>query len=224
MPNCPICNLVEATVETLGDIDAKAVTCKVCGRVRIDKLFIEDLQARLSSDPQSRARLVHWLRKRTAPQQPMALTRDLLETIIRQPLPAPREQADNLIRWLGDSLRENPGRTQRILMDLMAPTIGAFYAEGLIYVIRELRDAGLLYPPGGTPSDAFGLTFRGWDRYDELQRSHAEGPIAFMAMPFGNALIGTGVCRMFRPRSAPASCYFRGKTTWKGIANGGSPL
>jgi len=122
----------------------------------------------------------------------------LFERIISQPLPAPREQADNLIRWIGDQIRDDHGRTVRIPFDSVAATIGAFNTDSLYYIIRAARDAHLLYPEGGTPSEAFGLTFLGWDRYDELQKSHAEGPIAFMAMPFNDPLLE----RVF------AECFF----------------
>lgn len=43
------------------------------------------------------------------------------------------------------------------------------------------------------------LTFEGWKRFAELQRSHSEGPIAFMAMPFGNQFLDRVFAECFRP-------------------------
>ena len=175
MPNCPFCGS-EAIVARNGRIDLIRVNCGNCGKLQVDELFLAEVQERLANDRRVRPRLRHWLQKRPEQQGRLVnLSRELFERIISQPLPAPREQADNLIRWIGDQLRDDPGRTVRIPLDSVAATIGAFSTDSLFYVMRAVGDARLLYPEAGTPSEAFGLTFLGWDRYDELQKSHSEG-------------------------------------------------
>jgi hypothetical protein len=53
------------------------------------------------------------------------------------------------------------------------------------------------------------LTFAGWKRFAELQRSHSEGPIAFMAMPFNNALLDRVYAECFKPAVSRAGFELR---------------
>jgi len=46
------------------------------------------------------------------------------------------------------------------------------------------------------------LTFEGWKRFSELQKAHSEGPIAFMAMPFGDPLLDRMFVSCFKPAIA----------------------
>lgn len=85
MPNCPICNLVEAVVLPHGAIDVMMVNCGFCGKLKIDELLFTDLQMRFSGDSQSRTRLLHWLRKGTDRDQPVELTPELFERIVAVP-------------------------------------------------------------------------------------------------------------------------------------------
>jgi hypothetical protein len=67
--------------------------------------------------------------------------------------------------------------------------IGAIDDAGLYYVFRQIRDAGMICPSNASPTDPISLTFNGWDRYEELLRSHSEGSVAFLAMPFNNGFL-----------------------------------
>jgi hypothetical protein len=185
--NCPICG----SAWQLDPMpDAVRAKCKSCGTLKIDEVFLKTLSSRLSQNPQFTWRLRHWLWSRTDLSQPVELTAQLFERIVTVPLPPPREQADNLIRWLGDSLREPPGRRLPIgSPDHLAGIIGALDVEGLNYVISWLQKSGLTNVVTMPRARDIWLTFDGWDHYEDLQKSHAEGPIAFMAMPFNNQLL-----------------------------------
>jgi hypothetical protein len=130
--------------------------------------------------------LQHWLCIRRDRKTPVLLDDELLKRIDEERLPAPREQADNLIRWMGDELRQRRNPTVGLQYDanFLAALIGANDKEGVAYVLRELLKRQWIGPDLNSP---IGLTFAGWDRYDELYKAHSEGPIAFMAMGFHNS-------------------------------------
>jgi hypothetical protein len=187
MANCVVC-LKEAVVDRHPEIDAMLVNCSQCGGLQIDSIFFTNLPARLNSDPLCRPRVKHWLRKRKNRSAPLNLDEQIFQRFASQPLPTPREQADALIRVIGDELREKPGTIIYVKPEI-GEFIGAIDDAGLYYIFRQIRDAGFAYPPNANPTDPIGLTFMGWERYEELLRSHSEGPVAFMAMPFNNLLL-----------------------------------
>jgi hypothetical protein len=98
-------------------------------------------------------------------------------------LPSPQEQADKLIRWLGKNL-PGPGEylTYRDIETALIAIIGARSKGGSFFVVDSLRERELLL----VQRDPFGLTlsFRGWERYEELIRGSPSGRNAFMAMKF----------------------------------------
>ncbi len=131
--------------------------------------------------------------------------------ISEQHLPTAQEQADNLVQHIGEQLqsRQDPGGEAPFAPDELVATIGCFDRGGIWYLADELEKSGLLFfplrrgvnepmgPPVRVPppSERYAtigsvrLTFEGWKRFSELQKAHSEGPIAFMAMPFGDPLL-----------------------------------
>ena len=148
------------------------------------------------------------------------LERSFIEQIIaEQRLPTAHEQADNLIRHIGEQLelRQEPGGEAPFVPEQLVSIVGCQNERGIWYLVDELDRAGFLSFPGTLtpsalkdpgrqpPSDrtptisSVRLTFAGWTRFDQLQRAHSEGPIAFMAMPFGDPVLEHLFSNCFKP-------------------------
>jgi hypothetical protein len=111
----------------------------------------------------------------------------LTTRLLTENLPGLREQGNNLIRAAGDWLRSNdPAGFYKIDEGEMTARAGAFDQGGLRHLLQTLMSEDYLdWQLVGPDFLGLRLKSRGWDRYDELQRAHTEGNLAFMAMPFG---------------------------------------
>ncbi|WP_157572302.1 hypothetical protein [Nevskia soli] len=126
-----------------------------------------------------------------------------IETIVKQPLPRPREQADLFIRWLAENV-PGPGETVWVQPSTHSSIMGAKSPAGFGLVLRHLFDVGLVT---GKMSEAIGapgrahvtLSFSGWDRYEELRQGRATYRKAFMAMKFGDPTLDDVLERIFKP-------------------------
>ncbi len=129
-------------------------------------------------------------------------------------LPGAYEQADNLIRWLGDTA-DGPGDVTKVNARDHGAIVGSlFNFESFHLLIKEVQELGLVKaslghftyknPRGGTThlSDGMAhvtLSFKGWDRYEKLKRGSASGNIAFMAMQYRDPELDHIVNDHFRP-------------------------
>ncbi|MCK4978876.1 MAG: hypothetical protein KAS62_00700 [Candidatus Delongbacteria bacterium] len=115
-------------------------------------------------------------------------------------LPNPAEQADNLILYLGKILLNNFKDLDLKSNDklLICSIIGCMYEENLSYLLYELSKIELVnfstpqIERGNTrPLDKYlvGLTFEGWQKYEELKKDHSESKQVFMAMAYGNKVL-----------------------------------
>jgi len=127
---------------------------------------------------------------------PLLNVAECIDIIKAGVLPTPQEQADNLVRLLGNSLME-PGDTMELSFEGHGPLIGAQTKPGFFFVVEGLADAGLLRHKGGIVRNT--LTFKGWERYEQLRRGIPSGRKAFMAMKFGDVALDRIVDEHFRP-------------------------
>lgn len=138
---------------------------------------------------QNTAKLSYWLRHRSDSRSEI-IDLSLLKLILAEvKLPRPKEQADNLVRWLGETL-ENPEDTIRIQLNDIAPIIGAVDGAGVSYIVSHLIIKSGYVRNGDTrafPTYYLGLSFEGWIKYDELRRTSSGGRNAFMAMQYGDS-------------------------------------
>ena len=90
----------------------------------------------------------------------------------------------------------------------MAPTIGAFDENGLFYVLQELRDARQVRPSSPGAIRPVVLMFLGGIgiRVTEVA---CRAPIAFMAMPFNDALLDQVFTECFSPAASRAGFGLR---------------
>jgi hypothetical protein len=135
-----------------------------------------------------------------------------LETVLHilkaDVLPTPFEQADNLILWLGDNLRGDPGAEVELHPDVLPAIVGAASYAGYRFVLKQLLREGTV--EGVWVDEALNqkaaarcrLSFTGWERYDGLLRGASNSRKAFMAMKFDDPLMEKIFVEVFRPAVA----------------------
>lgn len=115
-------------------------------------------------------------------------------------LPSPQEQAEYLLHWLGTNLN-GPGESIKLTWKEHGAIIGAKSSDGFAFIISGLVSEGLI-PPGVTirtgAEASVTLSFKGWHKFEELQRGSSTGRKAFMAMPYGKPDVDNIVDNYFR--------------------------
>ncbi len=123
-------------------------------------------------------------------------------------LPTPQEQAENLIRWLGERLF-GPGQMLRITFDEVGPVIGAQTEEGFSFVVSGLSASRLLTGDVSFKDYNVTLSLEGWERFEQLRRGTPVGRKAFMAMQYGDPVLDQLVATHFRPAVAETGFVLR---------------
>jgi hypothetical protein len=116
-------------------------------------------------------------------------------------LPSVAEQADNLIRWLGEHL-PGPGAFEQVSHEEHGAIVGTLDKEGFLFIVNGLEGVGLVQTDRTLQRTSVTLTFAGWERWEELRRGAASGTKAFMAMQYGDATLTRIVDDHFRPAVA----------------------
>jgi predicted RNA-binding Zn-ribbon protein involved in translation (DUF1610 family) len=214
METCPVCLGAIEPGHTGDHGERVYVNCPACGHFGITRTAQSRLEQTAERWPAARAVLSHVIRTTvdTTPKCVGADTplfdRALVERILAaRRLPSIREQADNLVRLVGDTLRNvDPAGTAKFQCISAAAVIGAAGSGAVFALARALHDQRILVGLTHAQFLDVGLSFGGWDLYEQLQRSRSEGGIAFMAMPFGHAALDAFYQSCFRP--AVAECGF----------------
>ena len=122
----------------------------------------------LERDARNSTILGHLLRRMQTAQEWPLVNSDVVERIISSSqLPTPHEQADILVRWLGEHL-PGPGERMIVSFDHHGAIVGAFTVDGFVFVLKGLTESGLLESSlGGGGRANVTLTFAGWQRYEE---------------------------------------------------------
>jgi hypothetical protein len=143
------------------------------------------------------------LRKRADTRPPV--TEKILISILRNnSVPTPAEQANNLIKFLGEHLaspgglftmpRPSPALSEINTYGLLGIKTGKDEWNDLHFLVTSLEGHGLLkvnYAKGMTTShgtrkipESMSFTLGGWEKYEELKRFIKESRKAFVAMEF----------------------------------------
>jgi len=168
----------------------------------------------LESNVRRIAVLSHWIRTKhesiqadtLGHREAILLDEDLVDSIIRRPLPSPVEQADNIIRWLGENCETAGTRGTQIFIQpgTHMSIMGAATPKEFEWVLWHLFDTGIVQ---GSKTEAVGapgrgfvtLSFEGWEYYQELKRGATDSRKAFMAMQYGNKQLDKVVEEVFKP-------------------------
>ncbi|MEK6712084.1 MAG: hypothetical protein AABZ64_16065 [Nitrospinota bacterium] len=178
---CYVCLDEKATIK--GDLQ-QIVNCRRCGNYEIGRDLIEDLPDKLRTD-RLRAYLSYKIRQMQSGATRPILYKETIDALLGNvSFPRPREQADNLVRWLGTRLNQtDPTGWEKIGWPEGASLIGALSKEGF-YRIRNQLIQDKLLEIEQVDKEKISLTFAGWERYEEIMLGHSEERLAFMAMPF----------------------------------------
>lgn len=201
--HCPVCGNPQSAISDLGQMDAKQFDCPHCGVFRLPGTLIASLPTILRENDNSADKISHAIRKMERSSSIPKLTAPIVNEVLRQPLPRPKEQADLLIRWLGENL-PGPGALQLVNFSSHGSVIGAKSPDGFALIVDHLFDTDLVKgdpaPSAGNAGQAFvTLTFRGWDYFEELIRGQSEYRRAFMAMKFGDEVLTRIFSDVFQP-------------------------
>jgi hypothetical protein len=154
-----------------------------------------------------RARLSHLLRRaHVAGERRPKMDSDFVVRYIAdgRPGPTPAEQAERLIRLVGDHVSSTGTPLDTLPSDSYA-LIGLPNPAFAGYLALELLDGGIL---SGIPRQTIGnppsvlnvsLTLEGWTRYEAEKRGEFSGSAGFIAMKFGDDVLDTFVEKVVKP-------------------------
>ena len=126
-------------------------------------------------------------------------TTEIDRILASERLPGVREMADNFVLLLGDTQGGDPGRYCPWKAKRLCARLGAASADAVAYVVKELEGVGILDDRSSTATVDVRLTFKGWDRYEELRRGAVDSKRAFMAMRYGDAELNHVYLNCFKP-------------------------
>ena len=162
----------------------------------------------------------HRVRTKQGGDIPVMVSRVWLDHILQDGLlPNPIEQANNLVRYVGDEVSKT-GENVKALPEHIHATIGSVRLEAAIDLAKELHSKGWLRlnPQGGAgrigndphpvnfPTD-INLTLDGWKQYMDEKAGRFAGDYGFLAMEFDNPELETFVEEFLKPALKEALGY-----------------
>ena len=200
---CPICLWDTSSEGHRSSGDGRAgekFDCRRCGSFFVSRELLADLAHWLQrkGEDTKRALLSHAVRKMQRENAPPFLTTHIVEEILKDSLPSPFQQADNLVLWLGTHLN-GPGETLPIHSTTHQSIVGSRNSTGFDFVLEHLFASDILTGAlrtgiGFMNADAT-LTFEGWRYFDQLHRGATSSRKAFMAMKYGDSTLDRCVDR-----------------------------
>lgn len=196
---CPVCSSLLQNKSHTENWDA--YDCKKCGSYKLLGLA-ETVIENIGNDLK-RAVFSHALRKMQRDARSVEIDTELAERIVANgALPSAPEQADNLVLWFGENAKA-PGETMEIATATHQAVIGAASDSGVRFIVAYLVESGLLVKGSETYDidmcvEAM-LSVAGWGRYAQLKGGIAKSRKAFMAMPYGDAVLDGIVANIFKP-------------------------
>ena len=206
MPECPVCR---REAEVRDNLDPKHVNCQTCGQFSMTATAAAVWPAQCGDNPERVPLLSHAIRKRQRAETPPTFDSNLVKQIISESsLPAIAQQADNLVLFMG-RMCKTPEARINIDKAACAAIIGAQSPDTARWFAAHLAEQGYLHLPGGEGLEHVGLTFKGWQHYEQLRRAAKDSRTAFMAMPFGNADLDRLFADYYRPAAGLAGYELR---------------
>lgn len=208
--HCPVCRsalLVQKVGE--GTRDADRFSCPMCGDFILTRTAVINTASTTDGDIEAETKISHAIRKAQQPNKAIPeFDSYAIDKILESELPRPAEQANLLMRWLGDNAPD-PGDRTSLRGATHRTIIGSKNPDGFFLIIQHLLDEGLIGGPISKTRGADGnalvhLTFRGWERYEDLNKGSASHGKAFMAMEYDDALLDSVVDNVFKPAAKRA--------------------
>ncbi len=200
---CPVCQSEPTKREPDNrGRDVIHFTCPLCGEYTFSRTLVEDIAHTLRTVPASALKISHAIRLMQQSTKRPELYTNTIEEVLKITLPKPKEQADLMIRWLGENL-PSPGKVIDINAAHHMTIMGAKSPEGFMLVLQHLLATELICGHmnnniSSRHSIIGTLSFKGWSYYEELKLGKTHYRKAFMAMKFGDAELNSIVENVFK--------------------------
>lgn len=207
--DCPVCGRPLSEPPSRRDrpgADLAFYSCRHCGRFGLTRHAAINLANSLDLSHDSHGRraptFAHALQRMQMGQEwPLVDARTVAGILSTAVLPSVAEQADNLIRWLGEHL-PGPGAFEQVSHEEHGAIVGTLDKDGFLFIVNGLEGTGLVQTDRALRRTSVTLTFAGWERWEELRRGAPSGTKAFMAMQYGDATLTRIVDEHLRPAVA----------------------
>lgn len=223
MMDCAICGL---TLLAQQGSETFSNECPRCGRwhIVVGKLG-RTLREALDGGPNTnlrRSNLSHIVRRQQGPAHSVPVPLDDLESWgLDAPLPRPADQANHLVIWVGQN---QPSHSQQV--SAARPALEAELGVALTpsrpgrdldWLLNAPEILDLVEQPDRTkPQLQLRLTWKGWNRFQDLLTDEVRSNIAFMAMKFGDEELDRVFATCFRPAVQAAGFDLRVLTDGQG--------
>ena len=198
--SCPVCRNRDQGVctEWYTGQDSYLYKCQACGEFKLTgtaKAIIDGFDA--SQEDLRRSALAYRIQQSVlhSSSKPVLNSDDVSAAINNKPtLPNANEQANNIIRLIGDHVQKT-GDDLTEVPTTFAAAVGSPSRNASLRIATELVSKGALT---GLNSSHFGspyevqdlnLTLDGWRIYDEEKRGRTAGALGFLAMKFGDPIL-----------------------------------
>lgn len=175
---CPVCNFTLVSQITTSNIGENLhVECPRCGSFMLTRTARRRLEGLEAQGNGWKSRLSYWIRQENEKGHVPYINSNLLGSIIDHiQLPNIKEQTNNLIVWLGKTLKK-PSDAVSIDPSVVAAVVGCEDGRGVDYIASHLAKIDLLYYDSeselGRPDPyvlKLGLTIKGWEEFENLTR------------------------------------------------------
>ena len=209
---CPICRNFDGGYYKEIPGSRNGHDCSICGEYVIDIYTKGTLVTDTRITNIHRALISHQARLAYQNKYPLGITNDWLNHIIENgSLPTPKDQANNLVRFIGDEVSRT-GVDMQKLPNYIHAVIGAPRLIPACELAKELRERGLLRlnADGETRKIAYStdthifptdinLTLDGWEQYALGQQGKADSDYGFLAMQFNDKDLENFVRDILKP-------------------------
>lgn len=207
---CPICNRMNTCQELPTDgRDSRGFDCKFCGKYEISKTYLATSRFRVETQSENnltdrqKALLSYRLRKSSDDSKPVMIDPEWLDPILSSDdLPNPAARANNLIRFIGDTMtkRVHPIKNfpEGISSIIGAPNDVSVYGLASELMAKGIIKAKVINAPVETLI-GIDLTLDGWNQYEFQKRGQISEGYAFIAMEFGDPILDPFVEGVIKP-------------------------
>lgn len=179
--------------------------CSVCGEFEISAELEFTMPGWIDNDPEKSTKVGHTIKRMQEHDEIPLLTDHMIENILERDLPAPKEQADLFIRWLGENL-DGPGEIIHVEPHKHRMIIGAKTPNGFKLILEYLLNQELIEgildstisPPQHVGQGKVTLSVDGWVYFEALKRGFSSGNKAFMAMQYGDKELESVYQKVFK--------------------------
>ena len=114
-------------------------------------------------------------------------------------LPSRVEQAENLIRYVGDNVFRLGNDVVEVSVYKVHAIIGSLNHMSVSVLIKELEEKGIIKSNSTSQRHNIYLTIDGWERYEEEKKGQFSGNYGFLAMKFGEKDLDSFVKEVLKP-------------------------